>query len=142
LNQTNDTTASQPFSTQSRKDGRSNAAVLLTACAIVVSAVWLTMVTVPGTQYAARGNPLYWLILLPVAWWVSSLAACEPHAIRWWKPALALACTISTTCLVLAVAAEQGVTLNAAGCAVTLAATVGSLVAYRGSLVAREGPAR
>ena len=125
-----------------RKDRRSNAAVLLTALAALISAVSMTMVVVPGTHYAARGNPLYWLILVPVAWWVNSLAAFEPGAVRSWNAVLALVCVSGGACLVLAILAGQDVPLNVIAFAATLAAATGSVIVRRGSMVAREGPAR
>jgi len=125
-----------------RKDRRSNFAVLLTVVALVAASVSLTTVVAPGSQYEARINPLYWLILLPVAWWVSSLAAFEPKAVRWWKPVLGIACLVSGGCLVLAFSAKPDVTIDLVSTGATLLATVGALALHRGSLVAEEGPAR
>jgi hypothetical protein len=125
-----------------RKDRRSGIAVLLTAVAAVVAAVALTMVAIPGTQWEARASPIYWVILIPVAWWINGLAAYEPWAVRSWKPALATLCVIHAICLTLAILATQNVMLTAAGFALTMAFAAAALATHRGSLVACEGPAR
>lgn len=125
-----------------RKDRGSNVAVLFTAVAAVVAAVAVTMATVPGTPWGARSSPLYWLILVPVVWWVSSLAAFEPWAVRSWKPLLAALCLAGAACLALALVTAQNVILTATGFTLTQACAAAAVARYRKSLVARGGPAR
>ena len=125
-----------------RKDHRSNAAVLLAGLATMVAAVSMTMVIVPGTHYGTRANPLYWLILVPVAWWVSSLAAFEPGAVRSWRTVLIVVGIAATACLAMAITSGQDVMLTVIAFLVTMTSAAGSLFLRRGSLVAREGPAR
>jgi hypothetical protein len=125
-----------------RTDRRSGTAVLFTAVAAVVTAVATTMASVPGTQWEARTSPIYWIVLMPVAWWVSSLAAYEPWAVRIWKPSLIILCAIHGICLAVAISGNQDVMLTACSFVLTIACAAAGMVALRGSMVAREGPAR
>jgi hypothetical protein len=125
-----------------RKDRRSGIAVLFTAVAAVVAAVAVTMVAVPGTQWEARTSPIYWIVLIPVAWWVNALAAYESWAVRSWKPVLAALCIVHAICLTLAVIGSRNVMLTAGTFVLTIACAAAGLSALRGSMVAREGPAR
>ncbi len=125
-----------------RKDRRSGIAVLFTAVAAVVAAVAVTMVVVPGTQWEARTSPIYWVILIPVACWVNGLAAYEPWAVRSWKPVIATLCVVHAICLALAVIAARNVILTAGSFVLTIVCAAAALAALRGSMVAREGPAR
>ncbi len=124
-----------------RKDRRSNWAVGMAAIASISATVSLTALLVDGSQYQARGNPLYWLLMLPVVWWLSSLGSFEPRAVRWWKPALLTSVAIATLACFMAVGKpDWGPT--AFGLGVTLLSASLSAILLRGSLVAREGPAR
>jgi len=125
-----------------RKDRRSGVAVLFTAAAAVITAVTLTMVAVPGTQWAARASPIYWVILIPVAWWVNGLAAYEPWAVRRLKPVLATLCVVHAICLALAVVGSRNVMLTVGSFALTIVCAAAGMVALRGSMVDQEGPAR
>lgn len=125
-----------------RKDRRSGVAVLFTAAAAVIAAVAVTMIAIPGTQWAARASPIYWVIFIPVAWWVNGLAAYEPWAVRSWIPVLAALCIVHAISLTLAVIESRNVMLTAGTFVLTLACAAAGLCALRGSMVAREGPAR
>lgn len=125
-----------------RKDRRSNAAALFAAVAVLAATISLVSVTVGGTPYQARANPLYWLLMAPGVWWVVGLTGFEARHVRWWFPALAAACAVSIAVAAVAMHAAGGWTGQTIACAVTLAAASASLPAYRGSLVQREGPAR
>ena len=124
-----------------RRDARSNVAAVLAGVAALAGTVSVVVVAVPGAHHAARASPFYWLLMLPLAWWGSGLATFGARYVRLWTPALALACLGSGASL--AVAAWRGDWgMHAAGFAITASAAAASLVARRGSLVAREGPAR
>ena len=125
-----------------RKDRRSNAAVLLAAFAVLAATITVISVAVGGTQYQARANPLYWLLMVPMLWWVIGLAAFEARHVRLWRPALGLACGVSVVTAIVTMRAAGSWTGQTVACAVTVAAAAASLLAYRGSLVEREGPAR
>lgn len=125
-----------------RKDTRSNAAALLAALAALAGTLTVISLTVSGTHYELRANPLYWLLLAPMLWWVTGLTSFEPRHVRLWKPALAVACGASVIAAVIAMRAEGSWTGQTVACAVTLIAAAASLLLHRGSLVQREGPAR
>ena len=125
-----------------RKDRRSNAAALLAALTCLTATISLISLTVGGTHYQSRGNPLYWLMMAPMLWWVIGLAGFEARYVRLWIPALVLASGVSIVAAAVAMHAAGSWTEQTIACAVTLAAAVASLLTYRGSLVDREGPAR
>lgn len=124
-----------------RKDRRSNWAAGFAGAATIAATVSLIGLLVEGSQYQARGNPLYWVLMLPVVWWLSGLGGFEPRAVRWWKPVLLLSVIIAAIALVLAVGRADWAP-EAVGFAITLLSAATSLSLLRGSLVAREGPAR
>lgn len=124
-----------------RKDPRSNWAAGMAALAAIAASVMLIGLLVEGSQYQARGNPLYWILMLPAVWWSTGLARFEPRPVRWWKPALLLCVAIAGAVLALAIDSGDG-TPEAIGFALTLIGAVSSMVLLRDSLVAREGPAR
>ncbi|MEH3147719.1 MAG: hypothetical protein PGN34_20780 [Methylobacterium frigidaeris] len=125
-----------------RKDRRSNVAAGFAVVAGLVATLTVIAASVPGSHSEARANPLYWLLMLPLVWWANALAAFEPRAVRIWRPALALACLADAACLALTVGRQEDWTAGAVSLAIVLAAAAASLAAHRGSLVAREGPAR
>ncbi|WP_260597053.1 hypothetical protein [Sphingomonas endolithica] len=125
-----------------RKDRRSGIAGILTAIALVAATVSVSMILVSGSQYEARANPLYWALMLPMAWWVNGLTAFEPFYVRSWKAVLALACLASGASLAIDIWHDDDWTVSAVNAAVTVVSAIASMIAYRGSLVAREGPAR
>lgn len=125
-----------------RKDRRSNIAGVLAAVAVLTGTVSVTMTLVNGSQYEARGNPLYWVLLLPMAWWVSGLSTFESRYVRSWKPVLAIACLAAAASLAIDMQRDEDWTVSAVSVAITVISAVASLVVYTGSLVAREGPAR
>lgn len=124
-----------------RKDRRSNWAAGFAAVATMAATVSLVGLLVKGTHYEARSNPLYWGLMLPAAWWVNGLAGFKPCAVRWWKPALLLSVVVATVVLIVAAGRDEWVP-EAVCLALTLVGAAVSLVLRRGSLVAREGPAR
>jgi len=125
-----------------RKDRLSNAAALLATLAALAATLNVISLTVGGTQYKARANPLYWLLMVPMLWWVTGLTSFEPLHVRLWKPALVLACIVSAISAFVAMRAAGTWTAQTVACAVTLLAAAVSLFLHRGSLVQREGPAR
>ena len=125
-----------------RRDRRSNAAVLLAALAALAGTISVISISVEGTQYQARANLLYWLLMAPMVWWVVGLTTFAPRYVRLWTPALALACLASIVAALATMREAGGWTAQTIACVVTLAAAAASLLARRGSLVEREGPAR
>lgn len=74
-----------------RRDKRSGFAAFLTVIAWVPVVVAIVMLSAPASQAAARGNPLYWLLLVPFAWWGASLTRYEAWAVRSIRPTQILA---------------------------------------------------
>ena len=124
-----------------RKDRRSNWAAGFAGVATIAATVSLIGLLVEGSQYQARGNPLYWALMLPVVWWLSGLGGFQPRAVRWWRPAMLVSVAIAAVALVVAVARADWAP-EAVGFAITLLSAATSVSLLRGSLVAREGPAR
>ena len=76
--------------TRLRVDRPSALAVGLVLVACIASLLGvLAMVT--DAPMHGRASPLYWLLMLPFAWWAASLAAYEPGATRGLWPAILLA---------------------------------------------------
>jgi hypothetical protein len=125
-----------------RNDRRSNAAAIGAAIAALAATMTVISVTVQGGVTESRANPLYWLLMLPMVWWVNGLTSFEPRAVRLWKPALAIASGTSSIAALLAIRAAGTWTGQTVACTVTLIAAAASLILLRGSLVECEGPAR
>ncbi len=125
-----------------RRDKRSNAAALLAALAALAGTLTVISLSIGGTHYDSRANPLYWVLMVPMIWWVTGLTSFEPRHVRLWRPGLALACTTSLIATAVAMRAAGTWTGQTVACAVTLIAAAASLFLYHGSLVQREGPAR
>ena len=125
-----------------RRDRRSNVAAVLAILAALAATLSVVALAVPGSHAASRGNPLYWALMLPMAWWGSGLTTFSPRAVRLWKPVLALSVLAAGTSLLAALRQEADWAIWAVAFGITLAAAAGSLALLRGSLVAREGPAR
>lgn len=125
-----------------RRDRRSNAAAILGAIAALSGTLGLIAALVEGTPHEARANPLYWILMLPMVWWVSDLTQFSARAIRFWTAAMLLSCAGAAFGLVLGMAGSQDVMLPLVNVVVCVLAAAASLVLRRGSLVDREGPAR
>jgi hypothetical protein len=125
-----------------RKDRRSNAAAILATIAAIAATMTVISVTIEGGVAESRANPLYWLLMVPMVWWVTGLTSFEPRAVRLWKPALGICCTVSVVIAIMAMRAAGTWTGQTVACAVTLIAAITSLILLRGSLVEHEGPAR
>ncbi|RYI35906.1 MAG: hypothetical protein EON48_00530 [Acetobacteraceae bacterium] len=113
----------------------SNVAAGLAAIAALAATVSVIDTLVGGSQFEAWGNPLYWLCMLPMVWWVSGLTTFAPRYICCWGLAMLLACAASGISLVIVV-------WRTGAWILTLATATCSRVLYRRSLLAREGPTR
>ena len=78
-----------------RHDRPSNLAALLSAVVALAATVSVIDALVGGSKSEARGNPLYWLCMLPMVWWVSGLTTFAPCYVRCWGAAMLLACMAS-----------------------------------------------
>ena len=127
--------------TRLRVDRSSALAVglILEACIAALLGVLALVVDAP---MHGRASPLYWLLMLPFAWWAASLAAYEPGATKGLRPAILLAPTLA--CGALGVAWMQGRDVRL-WCLSAVAACVGAGLGfffYQRSLLKQEGPAR
>lgn len=124
-----------------RKDRRSNWAAGMAALAAIAASISIIGVLIAGSQYEARANPLYWVLMVPALWWLSGLARFEPRPVRWWRPALFLCVSVAGIALFLGIQREDPMP-EIAGFVITCTGTVISLILLRHSLVEQEGPAR
>ena len=132
----------QAYWARLRKDARSALAV---GCALLASLMALLCILgllFVGPPSQTRGNPLYWLCLLPFAWWASGLTSYEPRPVRMLRPALALAVVASLASVGVAAALGRDLVLWIVGTTITVVSAVATEFFYRGSLLYREGPAR
>lgn len=125
-----------------RKDQPSNWAVGLAIVAVLAAALAILGLAVPGAQAESRANPLYWAILLPMAWWGSGVAAFEPRPVRILAVVTYAAPVVAAICLFTAVARDRGWTIWLASAVIATAAATGSRLAYGRSLLKHEGPSR
>jgi hypothetical protein len=125
-----------------RKDGRSNWSAGLATVAALMAVVTLVLTFLPGAPTHVRFNPLYWLALLPVAWWGGNLTAFKASAVRWMRPISIAAIPIGMVATALAFARGERWQVPLGLATVACVAAVASLILYRGSLLEREGPAR
>ncbi|EPP5101088.1 hypothetical protein ACUQRY_001353 [Enterobacter hormaechei] len=91
---------------------------------------------VPGPQAQARGNPLYWLCILPFAWWANGLAAYEPRPVR---PALIVAVATAPASLAIATVLGKEPLLWTIGAGIALISAALAEYFYRGNMLYREG---
>ncbi len=134
-----------------RKDKASNLAVgglVIGALATTVSLLALVFPHSDGAMHN-RGNPLYWLLMLPFALWGWDLSTFSPHSVRTMRPAMIVLPTLCGIVLIMAGHDEDVLGGFGAGFWVTLAAflvtVIGTLVSWvflPRSLLRTEGPDR
>lgn len=125
-----------------RRDKRLTATGLLAIFAWLVPCVAVNVLMFPGSPSQARGNPIYWLVFAPLAWWATALSGYEPRPVRFLKLAL-VGALIAAAMVALAatVMAQDATSFWVATAASAVAAAAGWFL-YRGSMLEREGPAR
>lgn len=116
--------------------------MLCALIACLAALLCVLVLLVPGPHYAARANPFYWLLLLPFAWWANGVAAYEAGPLRTLRPALALAIVVALASIAAAVALGLDPAPWIIAASITILFAAASQIVYRGSLLAREGPAR
>jgi len=124
-----------------RRDKVTAFAIFSCMLALGLSAVGLVTLFVDRPQVEARGNPLYWLILLVPASWVWWVQDYSPRALRTVRPLLFAAPFIAGG--VLAVASQvrdDGMTPYWVMLALVCLLTLTGGVLYDSSVLAREGP--
>lgn len=125
-----------------RKDKPSSLAAGMAMLCILLATVGLIIILVPGTHAEARGNPLYWLLMLPTAWWASSLAYFESKTAWTVRPALVLGPAVCATNMLWERLRGTDLTINIGVLVISIACAIFGEIAYRRSLLKLEGPAR
>jgi hypothetical protein len=126
-----------------KRDRRCAVVVLAAIAAMLAAAViWLLLLS-DAAPAETRGRPVYWLIMLPLAFWAVQLASYTPWTLRWLRAAQMAAPVLAALGCGAAIWIASPA-LIAAGVlfGVCLAATVIGTVARRGSLLdsRRVGP--
>lgn len=125
-----------------RVDAPSSWAAGMAIVSVLAAVLALLGLVISGGQAEARANPLYWLILLPVAWWGGGLSGFGARQVRLMTPAIILAPLLAAMCL--AIAARRGEVLVPWSIAtlIAFAGATASRFFYGKSLLKREGPDR
>ncbi len=95
-----------------------------------------------GPQISHRSNPIYWAILIPYAWWGSSLGFFQPRAARTLVPALFVGPIVAAICLGAALSRDTRPTTFIVVLIVALVSAGAGALSYPRSMLKREGPAR
>lgn len=124
-----------------RRDLRSNGAAGAAALAMIFCVLPWIHILVPGNQFQTRANPLYWMLMLPGAYWFANLIRFKPWAVVIMRSMYVLAPFAAGGALAYTAAvspADNGppAVLLALSC---IASIVGYLL-YRRSLLRQEGP--
>ncbi len=110
--------------------------------AVLAASLALIGLIVSGGQAETRANPIYWLILLPVAWWGGGLSGFGARQVRLMVPAMVAAPILAALCLVIAAGRAEAVTPWVIATIVAAVAAIVSRLFYDRSLLKREGPDR
>jgi peptidoglycan/LPS O-acetylase OafA/YrhL len=110
--------------------------------AVLAATLALLGLAVTGGQAEARANPVYWLILAPVAWWGGGLSGFGARQVRLMMPAIVVAPLLAVVCLTIAYTRGETITLWVVATVVTIIAALACRAFYDRSLLKREGPDR
>ena len=125
-----------------RRDKRSAVAVLLCAAAVMIPPIAVTTFSMGNLDADGRGNPLYWLVPFPPAWWVRRLVNYEASAVRRIGAAFIIAPLAGLGVVAWSWALWLYLPIFWFVPAASLACSVAGWSVYRGSMLEREGPAR
>jgi hypothetical protein len=109
---------------------------------VLAATLALLGLVVTGGQAEARGNPIYWLILAPVAWWGGGLSGFGARQVRLMMPAVIVAPLLAVACLAIAYTRGETITLWAVATVVAIITALACRIFYDRSLLKREGPDR
>lgn len=74
-----------------KRDVPTTVALLAGLASAAMPVLSATFIMVPHGYMVSRGNPLYWLLMLPVAYWAWGIMSFDPWAIRLLAPLLIIA---------------------------------------------------
>ena len=125
-----------------RKDGASNlASGALLLAAIVTTLAVLDVLLTPARD-TDRSNPLYWAILLPVAWWGTAISSFSPWAARTMRPAAVVIPLVCVAILFVVIRSGGAFVLTLVALLIAVAGSGICLLFLPRSLLQREGPDR
>jgi hypothetical protein len=120
-----------------RQDRAANIGVLAAFMAALPSALAWMGLLLPLDRAADRGNPVYWLIMLPVVFWTVAAGSFAPWALRLLRPVLLLAPLLAALALAIAFGRGDSPTPWLVALAVSVAAALIGWRAYGRSLLTR-----
>lgn len=126
-----------------RKDRLSNAAAIAAVLAMAAALLSWLNVLFTGPLPQTHGNPLYWALMIPCAWWASDLTRFRPGAVIVMRLMFILAPLLASIALLQSKDTRPDAILAPAvlfALAYTMAAA--GALCYRRSLLRREGPSR
>lgn len=125
-----------------RKDGASNlagGALILAAIAATLEILDVLLAPSRGTD---RTNPLYWALLLPVAWWGTAISSFSPWAARTMRPAAIVIPLVCVVVLLFVIQSGGALALTLVALLIAVAGSGICLLSLPRSLLQREGPDR
>lgn len=110
--------------------------------AVPAAVLALPGLVIAGGQAEARANPVYWLILIPVAWLAGDLSGFGARQVRLMMPAIIVAPLLAIGCLTMAYARGDTITLWIVATAMSIITALACRLYYNKGLLRCEGPDR
>lgn len=125
-----------------RKDASSSWSVGLAFLCVLPAVVGLIANGVGGTHLEAKGSPIYWMLMLPLVWWVTSIGYYEPKTAWTIRPAFVLGPLVCGVNTLWAHSLGTDVTISVVVLIFSVVCAVAGEIVYRRSMLKLEGPAR
>ncbi|MDZ5650421.1 hypothetical protein [Nitrospirillum sp. BR 11828] len=126
-----------------RKDRLSNAAAIAAVLAMAAALLSWLNVLFTGPLPQTRGNPLYWALMIPCAWWASDLTRFRPGAVIVMRLMFILAPLLASAALLqMNNTRPDEIVAPAVLFALACTTAAAGALCYRRSLLRREGPSR
>ena len=118
-----------------RRDKLSALVTLAVIVAGLASLLAVLGILLHPTRAADRSSPIYWVLMLPFAWWAASLASYTPWAVRTLRPAAIAFIVASLIALVLATRQNTSLTPWIVAAAVAIACAATGMALFPSSLL-------